>query len=109
MNASMTAAGASGYSLLMMHLPYSALKLVYSFPAMTEGLPLRPCHDRRLRLPHRCPCLPHHGYGSYTRCSDGRTFFYARYIDWVITTPIMLHGLCEFAGAADDVFIYLFF
>jgi bacteriorhodopsin len=49
------------------------------------------------------------GNGAYSRCSDGRTFFYARYIDWVITTPIMLHGLCEFAGAADDVFIYLFF
>jgi len=47
--------------------------------------------------------------GYYTRCSDGRQFYYARYIDWVLTTPIMLHGLCHFANAADDTFMFIFF
>merc|ERR1711865_911528 len=36
-------------------------------------------------------------------------FFSARYIDWVLTTPIMIHGLVHFAGAPDDTFVYLFF
>merc|ERR1711865_666563 len=49
------------------------------------------------------------GNGTYTRCCDGRLFFFARYIDWVLTTPIMLHGLVHFAGAPDDTFVYLFF
>merc|ERR1711924_563284 len=47
-----------------------------------------------------------HGY--YTRC-DGRQFYFARYIDWVLTTPLMLHSLVHFAGASDDTFIYMFF
>ena len=49
------------------------------------------------------------GNGFYTRCCDGRAFFFARYIDWVLTTPIMLHGLVHFAGGSDDTFVYLFF
>merc|ERR1711865_1257375 len=49
------------------------------------------------------------GNGTYTRCCDGRLFFFARYIDWVLTTPIMIHGLVHFAGAPDDTFVYLFF
>jgi len=49
------------------------------------------------------------GNGFYTRCSDGRQFYFARYIDWVLTTPLMLHGLVHFAAGSDDTFIYLFF
>merc|ERR1712100_50682 len=48
------------------------------------------------------------GHGYYTRC-DGRQFYFARYIDWVLTTPLMLHSLVHFAGASDDTFIYMFF
>merc|ERR1711918_150468 len=32
-----------------------------------------------------------------------------RYIDWVLTTPLILHSLVHFAGASDDTFIYMFF
>jgi len=31
------------------------------------------------------------GYGYTIRCDDGRQFFYARYIDWAITTPLLLY------------------
>merc|ERR1712100_243877 len=48
------------------------------------------------------------GHGYYTRC-DGRQFYFARYIDWVLTTPLMLHSLVHFAGGSDDTFIYMFF
>jgi bacteriorhodopsin len=49
------------------------------------------------------------GNGSYTRCCDGRQFLFARYIDWVLTTPIMLHTLVHFAGGSDDEMTYIFF
>ena len=49
------------------------------------------------------------GNGWYIRCHDGRMFFFARYIDWVITTPLMLHALCHFAGAAHEIRNFLFF
>merc|ERR1712130_665916 len=39
--------------------------------------------------------------GWYTRCHDGRQFFFARYIDWVVTTPLMLHALAHFANSPD--------
>ena len=45
--------------------------------------------------------------GYCTRCSDGRQF-YARYIDWVLATPIMLHDPYRFSNAADDTFMYIF-
>jgi bacteriorhodopsin len=48
------------------------------------------------------------GNGWYARC-DGRMFFFARYIDWVITTPLMLHALCHFANATDDTWNFLCF
>merc|ERR1711924_525350 len=48
------------------------------------------------------------GHGYYTRC-DGRQFYFARYIDWVLTTPLMFHSLVHFASASDDTFIYMFF
>ena len=33
------------------------------------------------------------GHGYITRCCDGRSFYYARYIDWMFTTPLMLYEL----------------
>merc|ERR1712010_350437 len=50
------------------------------------------------------------GHGYYTRC-DGRQFYFARYIDWVLTTPLMLHSLVHFAGASvvDGGFKWFFF
>jgi bacteriorhodopsin len=49
------------------------------------------------------------GNGWYIRCHDGRMFFFARYIDWVITTPLMLHALCHFGGAGSEIRNFLFF
>jgi len=34
------------------------------------------------------------GYGYVTKC-NGRDFYYARYIDWAITTPIMLYEIAK--------------
>merc|ERR1712166_70078 len=36
-----------------------------------------------------------------TRCEDGREFYYARYIDWAITTPLMLYELVRIANVAS--------
>jgi bacteriorhodopsin len=33
------------------------------------------------------------GHGFILRCCDGRSFYYTRYIDWTLTTPIMLWEL----------------
>merc|ERR1719157_142854 len=41
------------------------------------------------------------GYGVITRCEDGREFYYARYIDWAITTPLMLYELVRIANVAS--------
>merc|ERR1719265_2296110 len=49
----------------------------------------------------------HHGF--YTRCFDGREFYYARYLDWVITTPMMLHALAYIGNMSDNIWHYLFF
>jgi len=49
------------------------------------------------------------GNGWYTRCHDGRQFFFARYIDWVVTTPLMLHALAHFANSPDEIWNFLFF
>lgn len=46
------------------------------------------------------------GYGSIIR-DDGRQFFYARYIDWVVTTPLLLMDLAGLAGATNDVTLWL--
>jgi len=35
------------------------------------------------------------GYGYTTRCCDGRQFYYARYIDWALTTPLMIWKILE--------------
>jgi bacteriorhodopsin len=42
------------------------------------------------------------GHGIYTREFDGRQFYFARYIDWAVTTPLMLLEICAFAGASSD-------
>lgn len=42
------------------------------------------------------------GFGSYSRCLDGRAFFYVRYIDWVVTTPLMLHALFYFSMSSQS-------
>jgi bacteriorhodopsin len=42
------------------------------------------------------------GHGVFIRPFDGREFFYARYIDWTLTTPLMLLDLLGFAGAGAD-------
>jgi len=49
----------------------------------------------------------HHGF--YTRCFDGREFYYARYLDWVITTPMMLHAIAYIGNMEDNIWHYLFF
>merc|ERR1712216_679196 len=49
----------------------------------------------------------HHGF--YTRCFDGREFYYARHLDWVITTPMMLHALAYIGNMEDNIWHYLFF
>jgi bacteriorhodopsin len=42
------------------------------------------------------------GHGVYVREFDGRQFYYARYIDWAFTTPLMLLEICAFGGASSD-------
>jgi bacteriorhodopsin len=39
--------------------------------------------------------------------ADGRQFFYARYIDWALTTPLQLLDLCGLAGASADTTLFL--
>lgn len=48
------------------------------------------------------------GYGSTIRCCDGREFFYARYIDWTITTPLMLWEILDLSNAYyhERFFVY---
>lgn len=36
--------------------------------------------------------------GYLLRADDGRLFFYARYIDWVLTTPLLLYDIAAVAG-----------
>jgi bacteriorhodopsin len=37
------------------------------------------------------------GHGFISRCCDARSFYYARYVDWAITTPLMLWELTQLA------------
>jgi len=41
------------------------------------------------------------GYGYTTKC-NGRDFYYARYVDWAITTPIMLWDLVTIADGTHS-------
>jgi len=47
------------------------------------------------------------GHGYIVRCCDGRSFYYARYIDWTLTTPLQLWELGVFSEASglDRLFI----
>ena len=49
------------------------------------------------------------GYGVVYVYGKGgyRTFFYARYIDWALTTPLMLLDLAGLAGASNDTTFFL--
>merc|ERR1712054_597284 len=38
---------------------------------------------------------------------DGRQFFYARYIDWAFTTPLLLLDLCALGMASTDTTNYM--
>ena len=51
------------------------------------------------------------GNGWFTRChdGDGRQFFYARYIYWIVTTPLMLHAIAHFANSPDEIWNFLMF
>jgi len=42
------------------------------------------------------------GNGWYAKCDDGRMFFFARYIDWIITTPLLIHALAHFGNYTDE-------
>merc|ERR1740138_1786327 len=46
------------------------------------------------------------GHGFITKC-NGRDFYYARYVDWAITTPLMLWDILTIANASHltEVFI----
>jgi len=45
-----------------------------------------------------------HGYT--TRC-NGRDFYYARYVDWIITTPLMLYDLAVVGGSDFNTRLFL--
>jgi bacteriorhodopsin len=47
------------------------------------------------------------GHGYITRCCDGRSFYYARYVDWALTTPLQLWELGTFSEASplDRLFV----
>lgn len=47
------------------------------------------------------------GIGFYTNCVNGRQMYYVRYIDWLITTPMMLLALCHFGNARTVLTNYL--
>jgi len=46
------------------------------------------------------------GNGFSTKC-DGRNFYYARYIDWAVTTPLMLYDLAKLSGCDRFTMIFL--
>jgi len=47
-------------------------------------------------------------HGFTTRC-NGRDFYYARYVDWIITTPLMLWDLAIVAGTDSNSRYFLVF
>jgi bacteriorhodopsin len=49
------------------------------------------------------------GHGYIVRCCDGRSFYYARYIDWTITTPLMIWELASLARATRNDTLFLIF
>jgi len=47
------------------------------------------------------------GYGYTVRCCDGRQFYYARYVDWTITTPLMLWEIVSYTNAPQNERIFI--
>jgi bacteriorhodopsin len=47
------------------------------------------------------------GNGWYAQCESGRIFFFARYIDWIITTPLLLHALAHFGNFTDEIWNFV--
>jgi len=48
------------------------------------------------------------GYGYHTTC-DGRQFYYARYIDWFLTTPLILYEILGRAKVHDHEKFFVIF
>jgi bacteriorhodopsin len=46
------------------------------------------------------------GHGFITKC-NGRDFYYARYVDWAITTPLMLWDILTFANASHLTKVFI--
>jgi bacteriorhodopsin len=46
------------------------------------------------------------GHGFITKC-NGRAFYYARYVDWAITTPLMLWDIMTFANASHLTKVFI--
>jgi len=49
------------------------------------------------------------GYGYTVRCCDGREFYYARYVDWTITTPLMLWEIVSYTNAPHNERVFILF
>merc|ERR1719157_459011 len=49
------------------------------------------------------------GHGYIVRCCDGRQFYYARYIDWMFTTPLMLWEVSTAISLDQNKFTMIFF
>jgi len=47
------------------------------------------------------------GYGYYFMAGPCRQFWYARYVDWALTTPLMLFEMCHIARSSDDTLSWL--
>jgi bacteriorhodopsin len=47
------------------------------------------------------------GYGYYFMAGPCRQFWYARYIDWALTTPLMLFEMCTLARASQNTVTWL--
>merc|ERR1711865_399901 len=43
-----------------------------------------------------------------TTIDGGRPFLYARYIDWTLTTPLMLLDLCGLVGGSNKYLFFIF-
>merc|ERR1712193_257569 len=48
------------------------------------------------------------GHGYISKC-DGRSFYYARYVDWMLTTPLMLWDLCVLAKADSRTRLFIIY
>lgn len=48
------------------------------------------------------------GHGYFHRCCDGRDIFYARWLSWLVTTPIMIWIACSLGRQDSATYVYLF-